>query len=414
MFSTDVIVIGGGQAGLAVSRSLQIQGIDHIVLERGSVAQRWRTERWESLRLLTPNWMTRLPDWQYNGSDPDGYMPRNSVVDFLSSYVDHINAPIICGTTVNRVSQTSGRYSVSTNRGTFKSRCVVIATGYCDIGNVPDFADNLPDNIYSIPSNMYRNTDSLPNGGVVIVGASATGLQLADEIQASGRQVTICVGSHIPMPRTYRGKDIMFWLDQVGILDVKWNEVRDINHSRRQPSFQLVGRQDRRDMSLKSLSEAGVRVVGRALDAGRSGMRLATDLSLNVAKAEKKMTSVIERIDEHIAVNPTSNMQDGEKNKSVELNSSCNRIDFTSDDISTFIWATGYRRDYKWLDVPILDKAGEIQHQGGLTPAPGLCVMGLNFMRKRNSSFIDGVGDDAKHIAANLKWYLNDTAQHAA
>jgi len=414
MFSTDVIVIGGGQAGLAISRSLQNQGIDHIVFERGSVAQRWRTERWDSLRLLTPNWMTRLPDWQYNGSDPHGFMTRDGVVDFLSSYVDHINAPIICGTTVDRISQTFSGYSVSTNRGTFKTRSVVIATGYCDKGNLPDFADNLPDNIHSIPSNKYRNAQHLPKGGVVIVGASATGLQLADEIQASGRQVTICVGRHTPMPRTYRGQDIMFWLDQIGILGEKWNEVKDINNSRRQPSFQLVGRQDRRDMNLKSLSELDVRIVGRALDADRSGMRLATDLSLNVARAENKMTSVIERIDAHILANSIVDIPCREKHQSDELNSSCNRIDFASDDISSVIWATGYRRDYKWLDVPVLDENGEIQHQGGLTPAPGLCVMGLNFMRQRKSSFIDGVGGDAEHIAAHLKRYLNDTVRRAA
>ncbi len=407
MFRTDVIIIGGGQAGLAMSAELSASGIDHVVLERGQVAQRWASERWDSVQLLTPNWMTRLPGHVYAGPDPDGFMSKQGVVEMLRRYSLKINAPLFCDTSVVRVSAWANGYRVTTSRGDFMARAVVIATGYCDRANVPSFAANLPDRIAQFTPSDYRKPANLAKGGVVIVGASATGLQLAEEIQASGREVTLCVGRHTRMPRRYHDRDIMAWLDSSGMLDQKWTEVPDISAARRQPSLQLVGRDDRRDLDLNSLAQSGVRITGRAIDASTTGLRVATDLSLNCERTNQKLTSVLNRIDRMIGSADTHP-------DPINLSSDCTSIDFKGDRIETIIWATGFKRDYSWLDVPVLDERDEITHDGGITSAPGLCAMGLQFMRRRKSSFIDGVGADAADLSDYLNLFLNAEAKRFA
>src|SRR5688572_25400092 len=241
MRATTTIIIGAGQAGLAMSRCLTERSIDHVVLERGEVASSWRSGRWDSLRLLTPNWQSRLPGYRYEGDDPDGYMTMPEVVRFLDAYADVISAPVETNTTVTAVRGGADGYQLETTEGEWRCRTVVLASGACSRADVPAFASELPSGITSLTSAEYRNPDQLDDGGVLIAGASATGLQLADELQRSGRQVTLAVGGHVRAPRLYRGMDIMWWLDAAGVLDERHDEVDDITRARSLPSFQLVG-----------------------------------------------------------------------------------------------------------------------------------------------------------------------------
>mgnify|MGYP001813014556 CR=1 FL=1 len=412
MTRTDVIIVGAGQAGLAMSHCLTMRGIDHLIVERGRIAERWRSERWDSLKLLTPNWMTRLPGWHYGGPVPDGFMDMAEVVAMFERYQRSFSAPVIAPARVHRVSQSGNGYRVETSRGAFAARAVVVATGHCDRPHVPDMARGLPDGIRQIVPSHYRNAAELDGGGVLVVGASATGIQLAEEIHASGRPVTLAAGHHTRLPRCYRGRDIMVWLDRIGTLDQRWDEVGDLEHARRQPSLQLVGRDDHSSIDLASLAAQGVRIVGRAVAAEGGCVHFAGDLARRIARAEDKLQRLVARIDAHIAASrdsaPTQTIA------RIELDCPAAAIDLGTEGIRTVIWATGYRRNYGWLGVPVLDQAGEIRHQGGITPAPGLYALGLRFMRRRKSSFIDGVGRDAEELTHHLAAHLSNFSDCAA
>src|SRR5262245_41241365 len=238
-----------------MSRCLSDRGLDHVVLERGRVAERWRSERWDSLRLLTPNWQTRLPGFRYEGPAPDGYMSMPQVVAFFERYTASFAAPIESGTTVLTADQAGARFRVKTSRDTWLANNVVIATGYSDLPYVPPPARRLSPRLVQIAPTQYRHPGQLPPRGVLVVGASATGVQLAEEIHAAGRPVTLAVGRHLRLPRTYRGRDIMWWLDAVGVLEESAADVFSIEASRTQPSLQLVGRADRATLDLPRLQE---------------------------------------------------------------------------------------------------------------------------------------------------------------
>jgi len=409
-FATTVI-IGAGQSGLAMSRHLTDRSIDHMVLERGEVANSWRTERWDSLRLLTPNWQSRLPGYAYQGDDPDGFMSMPEVVRFLRRYAEVSDAPVETGTLVTRVRPLDAGYEVSTNHGAWRCRALVIASGACNIAATPSLSAGLPHEVTSLTPMQYRNPDLLPEGGVMIVGASASGIQLAREIRASGRRVVLSVGEHVRMPRTYRGRDIQWWMDAIGAMDVRYDAMEDIERARHLPSPQLVGTAERVTIDLNSLRTAGVEFVGRLVGLNDGKAHFSGSLANFCALADLKMNRLLASIDEWVRsggfddrfpaperYQPT--VVDPQTKLSLDL----------SDGIGTVIWATGYRADYSWLDVPVLDRKGRIRHDGGVIPAPGMYVMGLPFMRRRKSSFIDGAGDDAADLAAHLSLGLTRAA----
>jgi putative flavoprotein involved in K+ transport len=408
MRRTEAVVIGGGQAGLAMSRCLAESGVDHVVLERGRVAERWRSERWDSLRLLTPNWQSRLPGFRYQGPDPDGYMQMPEVVDFLEGYARSFAAPVEEGTTVRALEPADGGYRVATDRETWEAPSVVIATGHCDTPVVPAFAGGLPGDVVQVVPTRYRNPEQLPAGGVLVVGASATGVQLADEIHASGRPVTLAVGRHTRLPRVYRGRDILWWLDAMGVFDESLQDVFDPKVSLNQPSLQLVGRPDRATLDLPALRERGVRLVGRAAGALAGRVFLEDDLIAYTTAADSRLARLVQRMDIFAArtgldaeVGPPEPFE-----PFLWPDPAPTEIDLEAEGIRSVVWATGFRRLYPWLKVPVLDERGEIRHEGGVTPFPGLYVIGLYFLRRRKSSFIDGVGRDAMELAAHLAGHL--------
>ena len=401
MSRIDTVVIGAGQAGLAMSRSLAERGIEHVVLERGAVAERWRSERWDSLRLLTPNWQTRLPGFAYRGTDPDGYMSRDDVIAHLDAYARTIAAPIETGVRVTSVERRDGAYRVGTDRGTWDAENVVIATGHCDRPFVPAFASELTGDVRQVVPSAYRRPADLPPGGVLVVGASATGLQLAEEIRLSGRAVTLAVGRHNRVPRTYRGRDIQHWLDAIGLWDETVDDVRNIARSRRDPSLQLIGSPDRRTLDLGVLQAEGVRLVGHAIGAERHRIALARDLGETMAAADARMRKLLRRIDEHI-VRSGHSADAPESLRPIVPVEAPSSLDLRKGGIESVLWATGYRRSYAWLGLPVLDARGEIRHRGGITAQPGLYVLGLQFLRTRKSSFLDGVGADAEYLADHI------------
>jgi putative flavoprotein involved in K+ transport len=392
-----------------MSRCLAERAIDHIVLERGEVANSWRTERWDSLRLLTPNWQSRLPGFGYEGDDPDGYRTMPEVIAFIDRYAEVISAPVETRTRVTSVEEAEGSYRIETDKGDWQCRTVVLAAGGCNIPSVPKVAEAVPPGIATFTSMAYRNPDQLPDGGVLMVGASATGTQLADEIHRSGRPVTIAVGEHIRAPRVYRGRDIEWWMDVAGVLDERYDEIDDIKRARRVPSLQLTGSDARATLDLNALTANGVKLVGRLAGMNDGKAQFSGSLRNFCALSDLKMNRLLNTIDEWASENglddevePPHRLPPTEVEESPPL-----VLDLMAAGVRTIIWATGYRPDLSWLHVPVLDRKGQIRHDGGVVEAPGLYLMGIQFLRRRKSALIDGAGDDARDLSGHLVSYLN-------
>jgi len=409
---TTTVVIGAGQAGLAMSWWLDHYSIDHVVLERGEVANSWRTERWDSLRLLTPNWQGRLPGgYGYQGSDPDGFRTMPETIGFIEGYANAISAPVHAHTRVTSVRRSGDGYEVVTDQGTWHCETVVIASGACNLPQVPAVASAVPSGITTLNALQYRNPDQLADGGVLVVGASASGTQIADEIRRSGRPVTLAVGEHVRVPRSYRGRDIQWWMDAAGVLDERHDQVDDIVRARNVASLQLAGYPDRRTIDLNSLTAIGVKLVGRLAGINGEGKAQFSGSLRNVcALADLKMNRLLDSIDEWAVgqgldaeVDPPQRFATTEIEASPPL-----LLDFHRAGIKTILWATGFRPDYSWLDVPVLDHKGYIRHDGGVVEAAGLYLIGMPFLRRRKSTLIDGVGDDARDLSAHLAAYLGD------
>jgi putative flavoprotein involved in K+ transport len=404
---TNTIVIGAGQAGLAASHCLAELGIDHVVLERGRVGERWRSERWPSLTMQTPRWQSRLPGWRYAGPEPDGYMSMPELIGFLEGYARSFAAPVHEGVTVRSVRPDAAGYRVDTDAGRWSASHVIIATGHCDVPTVPGYAPRMPREVHQLVPTRYRSPRDLPAGGVLVVGASASGVQLADELRRAGREVTLAVGGHTRLPRRHLGRDILWWLDQMGVLDQRASEVRDLAAARRQPSMQLVGDGSGRSLDLVTLQRAGVRLVGRARGVEGGTLVLGDDLVAKAADADARARRILARADALAAARGIVSLGPPATIEPVRVDALPARLDLAGERISTVIWATGFARAYPWLDVPgTVGVDGELVHDGGITPAPGLYAVGMRFQRRRNSSFLDGVGGDAhavtSHLAARL------------
>jgi putative flavoprotein involved in K+ transport len=411
---TTTVIIGAGHAGLAMSRRLTERSIDHVVLERGEVANSWRTERWSSLRLLTPNWQANLPGRTYAGNDPDGFMTMPEVVQFIGSYATSIDAPVRTSTKVTRVAATETGYQVITNRDVWHCATVVLASGACSVAKVPAIAAAIPSAVASVTPLSYWSPDQLDDAGVLVVGGSATGVQLADEIHRSGRQVTLAVGEHVRMPRTYRGRDIFWWMEAAGVLDERYDEVDDLTRARHIPSPQLIGTPELRSLDLNALAAVGVEVVGR-LGTIRDGVALFSGGLANTCRlADLKLNRLLDRFDawerpaDAGVVGPPHRFEPTTVGAAATL-----EIDLRRRNIGTILWATGFRPDHSWLDVPVLDHRGRVRHDGGVVnDAPGMYLLGGSLLRTRRSSYIAGASHDTEALADHLHHYLSSSTTH--
>jgi putative flavoprotein involved in K+ transport len=406
---TTAVIIGAGHAGLAMSRRLTERSIDHVVLERGEVAHSWRSQRWPSLRLLTPNWQTRLPGHDYAGDDPDGYLPAADVAATLTGYAGLIGAPVRTGTTVHTLRTVSQGFEIGADDDLLRARAVVLATGACTLPAIPGIAGAVPESITTLSPLTYRDPGQLPHGGVLVVGASATGIQLAAEIHASGRPVTLAAGEHVRLPRRYRSRDIFWWLEATGLLAERYDEIDDLTRARHLPSPQLTGT-PAAITDLNALAARGVRIVGRLGRIIDGVAQFSGSLANTCALADLRLNRFLNRADEWATASglddelpPPHRFEPTRVDRRAPL-----ELDLTSGEITTVLWATGFRPDHSWLDIPVRDRAGRIRHDGGVvTGAPGLYVLGLPVLRTRASTYIHGASADTEALAGHLHSFLS-------
>ena len=385
----ETLVVGAGQAGLALSHELTLRGRDHVVLERGRIGERWRSERWDSLALLTPNWLNGLPG-AAELPDRDGFLARDELVAHLERYARSFGAPVVEGVTV--LSVTPG-FEVETDAGTWCADNVVVASGACDVPAIPACGAAAP--VAAFHASAYRNPEELPDGAVLVVGAGPSGQQIALELSRAGRDVVLSAGRHTRIPRRYRGRDAFAWLNALGHFAKTIDQMSDPVAARRAASFPLDGRGGGEDLDLGVLERAGVRLTGRLTGfAGRHAL-FADDLVENARAADASMRRTLARIDA-VAGGPAEHVAD------VELEPGPRSLDLSGEGFGSIVWATGYRRTYPWLHADVLDPHGEIEHHRGVTDEPGLYALGLRFLHRRDSHFLGGVGRDATYIAEHI------------
>ena len=381
------------------------------MLERGEVANSWQHQRWDSLRLLTPNWLSRLPGAPYNGGDPDGFMSMPQVAELIGNFAAATSAPVRTHTAVTSLQRSDGGYRVATESGEIRCRTVMLASGATSIPHVPEVSRAVPEHIECVTAFDYHNPDRLPPGGVLVVGASATGVQLADEILRSGRPVTLAVGEHVRLPRIYRGRDVLWWMDASGVWSQRYDEIDDLERARRLPSPQLIGTPERVTLDLNALQAAGAEIVGRLVTI-RDGCALFSGGLRNLfALADLKMDRLLDTFDSWLSdAAPVVDVRAPERFEPTRAPHSPRlSLDLRRGEIRSIVWATGFRPDYHWLDVPVFNRKGELRHDGGLVAdAPGMYAIGLPVLRRRKSTFIHGAEDDARDLVRDLLRYLAD------
>ncbi len=403
----QTIVIGGGQAGLTMSHCLTKHGQPHVVLERYRIAERWRTERWDSLRFQFPNWAMALPDFAYAGNDPNSYAPRDDVVRFIEAYAAFIRAPVRTGVEVRALRQAPDGFMLDTGDTIIEARNVVIATGPYQQPSIPAEASRL-DGVLQISASGYRNPDQLPPGGVLVVGSGASGCQIAEELMSAGRSVYLSVSPHRRAPRRYRGQDIIWWITQFG-LDNRLTDATNV----RQPPMLISGANGGHTVDLRAFAASGMVLVGRLQDAVDGVVSFASDLEHNLAAGDATYAAFIRAADAHTG--HTLPEEAGDVVQTGSVIDPIQTLDLRAAGIGTIIWATGYRYNFNWVDLDVFggpaDRAPQHQapkHQRGVTNVPGIYVLGLPFLHKAKSSFLSGVGDDAAYLAEQITLRTNN------
>jgi putative flavoprotein involved in K+ transport len=399
MRETETIIVGAGQAALSLSRYLTWARQRHVLLERGRVGEAWLS-RWDSLRLLTPNWLNQLHG-AHAHDDVHGFLGAHEFVDYMRRYARSFRAPVHERTTVLSVSRAERRFRVETDRGAWLATNVVVATGHAAEPRVPAMSRDVPAAVQQLHSSRYRNAASLRPGGVLVVGGGPSGQQIAAELRRAGRSVVLAVGEHARTLRRYRGRDILAWLHELGDLR---RPVEDLAVAtvKRGPNLTLTGANGGEQLDLALLDGLGVMVAGRLVGFDGTTAAFADDLSETTSRAELGLHSTLDRIDAHIEAMSVEWPHDDGRVAAVDLGCGAGTLDLAAEGISTVIWATGYRREYPWLDVPVLDGDGEIEQRHGVTSVDGLYTLGLSYQRHRGSHMIGGVGADAALLARDI------------
>ena len=396
----ETVIIGGGQAGLTMSHHLSRLGQPHVVLERHRIAERWRSERWDSLRFQFPNWAMRLPDFSYAGDDPDGFAPREAVVRFIEDYADFIGAPLRTGVEVRRLhrSPDGNGFRMDLNGATAEARNVVIATGPYQRPAIPAAAKGLGE-MLQISASGYRNPGQLPAGGVLVVGAGASGCQIAEELLLSGRRVVLSVGPHRRVPRRYRGRDYIWWIAALGLDD----KVADEQAVRQGPLL-ISGAGGGHTIDLRAFAASGMVLAGRLQAAHEGVVAFAPDLAANLAAGDDSYAGFIRMADAHVAQAGLALPLDPDAclrlPKPVVYG--VEALDLRAAGITAVIWATGYHYDFGWIDLDMFGPTGQPVHRRGVTGVAGAYFLGLPFLHKTKSSFLSGVGEDAAYLADQI------------
>lgn len=405
----DAVVVGAGHAGLSTSFYLTQQGREHVVLEQGRIGETWRSQRWDSFTLVTPNWMLRLPGFPYRGHDPDGFLARDEVVAHLEAYAASFGAPVRSGVRVLAVEPRPGvaGYVVTTDQGTLATPVVVVATGFYDRPRVPRLAEALDRDILQLHSSQYVNPGELPPGAALVVGSGQSGCQIAEELSQSGRQVYLCVGTAGRVPRRYRGRDGLFWYDKLGSFD-RTPDVLATPRDKFAAQPHLTGKDGGHTLNLHRFARDGIVLLGRLQGAADGRVALAPDLHANLAKADESAAKFRKDVDAYVrqtgiaapASDPSNtddyDGDDGFRQEPVAA------LDLRAAGVATVVWAGGYAPDFGWVRLPLLDADGYPRQTRGVTAYPGLYFMGLRFQHKAKSDLFYGVGDDAAHVAAEI------------
>jgi putative flavoprotein involved in K+ transport len=398
----ETVIVGGGQAGLAVSYYLRQQGRAHTVLEQASQsAEAWRNHRWDSFTLVTPNWTVRMPGAEYQGDDPDGFMPRDQVVAYFEEYIERFRLPVRYGVRVRSVEPNGAGYLVHTDEATVEAANVVMATGLYQQPKIPPISANLPVEVQQLHSSEYRNPAALPPGAVLVVGSAQSGAQIAEELCQSGRRVYLSVGGSGRGPRRYRGKDIVWWLDKTGFL-VTVDELPS-PEAKFAASVQASGKDGGHTINLHQFARDGVVLLGRiqAVQAGK--IRLAADLKNNLAKADEFEADLLAKIDAYIERTgldvPQETLPELRDGYDAEV---VTELDVQSAGITSAIWATGYKFDFGLVRLPVIDGDGYPIQKRGITHFPGLYFVGLPWLHTAKSGLLWGVGRDAAAIVADI------------
>lgn len=400
----ETVIIGGGHAGLTMSYYLSQLGREHVILERGRVGERWRSERWDSFCFQFPNWTIELPGYKYQCDDPDGFAPGREVVRFLDGYADFLKAPVRCGVEVALLERASDsrRYLLNTNNGTFAAANVVIATGPYQLPVIPAVSCDIPKNIFQVHSSSYRNPTQLPAGAVLVVGSGTSGCQIADDLNQSGRQVHLSVGRHSRRPRKYRGNDYAYWVSALGTTEQIVDTVPE--QLRKGSEILLTGANGGYDVNLHAMAGRGIALLGHLQGINGSELILADDLRQNLARGDEALENFKRAVDDYITKNGLECPAERQPDVEPHIPTSVSGLNLKDAGVSAIIWATGFRCNFEWVKLPIFDNGGQPLHRRGVTGLPGIYFLGLRWLYKRKSAFLRCASgaEDAAYLAEQI------------
>jgi putative flavoprotein involved in K+ transport len=409
-----VAVIGGSQAGLSMSYYLSASGIDHVVFEKNRIAHSWRTQRWDSFCLVTPNWQCKLPGYNYPGNDPDGFMVRDDIVAYVEDYARRIKAPLREGTGVNMLSRGENGFVLDTGDGPYTADAIVLAVGGYHQPNIPRLAERLPTTILQLHSSTYRNSQQLPPGEVLVIGSGQSGCQIAEDLHLAGRKTHLVVGSAPRCPRGYRGKDAVDWLADLGQYDLPVDQHPMREKVRKKANHYLTGRDGGRDIDLRKFAQEGMGLYGRLTDYAGGSLRFANDLEKNLDAADASYNNICATIDKYIDGQKIQAPDGHRYTASWRPDAPVTELNPVDRGITSIIWSTGFRADWSWVDLPIFDGAGYPAHTRGVTAMPGVFVLGLPWLYTWGSGRFVGVGRDAGFLADRIVERLASTRELAA
>ena len=411
-----VIVIGGGQAGLAMSYNLKQGNVDHLVFEKNRIGHAWRSERWDSFCLVTPNWQCRLPSFPYQGDDSHGFMEKDEIVKYVEDYANSFDAPVKEGVEVSRVrqSETAEVFEISSSLGDCTADQVVIATGAYHRPNVPRAAERLPDRIMQLHSSEYRNPQSLPQGSVLIVGTGQSGCQIAEDLHFAGRQVHLSVGNAPRSPRLYRGKDVVAWLEEMGYYDLPIDEHPKKDTVRTKTNHYVTGRDGGREIDLRKLALEGMRLYGRFNDIRDGYLKFGNDLKENLDHADEVAESIKTSIDNYIKENQIDTPKETPYVPVWEPSNPLLELGCGEAGITAIVWCTGFKPDFSWIEIPVFDGKGYPGHKRGVTGVRGLYFLGLPWLYTWGSGRFSGIAQDAAHVADRIALNLRARQPRAA
>lgn len=397
----SVVIVGGGQAGLSMSYCLKERGFDHIIFEKRTIADSWRSKRWDAFCLVTPNWQCQLPGFPYPGKDPNGFMKKDEIVQYIENYAASFDPPLHQGVTVLSVrrNESAGVFEVATSIGDYTADQVVIAVGGYHLPKIPRIAERLPESIVQLHSSEYKNPEVLPDGAVLVVGTGQSGCQIAEDLHLAGRKVHLCVGGAPRSPRRYREKDVVDWLDQMGYYDLSIDEHPQKEKVRAKANHYVTGRDGGREIDLRQFAREGMQLHGRLKMIRDGQLEFMSDLKQNLDQADAVADSIRRTIDSFIEKNQIQAPEEPPYHPVWEPEAEAPMLDYQQADIRTVIWCTGYQSDFRWIEVPVFDGKGYPGHERGVTNVWGLYFLGLPWLYTWGSGRFSGIARDANYLA---------------